>query len=200
MGYTDRTVSYFNSQYIHKSSKANIFQHHFRHRRKLEGHEKGVRALAYNSDHRFMVSGGFDYDVLVWNPYVERLILRLHGHNAPIVGVEMVPDTPQIVTGDASGIIKVWDIRTFTCMQTFVHDDTGHHTDMKSFVCLPKEEQIITGAKKLRSSITRNCKIQTSAATCQSSVQLKSETNVFHHSHSRSGASVGFKRAPYTNI
>ena len=81
-----------------------------------------------------MVSGGFDYDVLVWNPYVERLILRLHGHNAPIVGVEMVPDTPQIVTGDASGIIKVWDIRTFTCMQTFVHDDTGHHTDMMKWL------------------------------------------------------------------
>ena len=83
-----------------------------RHRRKLEGHEKGVRSLAYNSDHRFMVSGGFDYDALVWNPYVERLILRLHGHNAPLVGVEMVPNTPQIVTGDASGVVKIWDIRT----------------------------------------------------------------------------------------
>ena len=70
----------------------------------MEGHEKGVRSLAYNSDHRFMVSGGFDYDALVWNPYVERLILRLHGHNAPLVGVEMVPNTPQ--KEDPTGVIR----------------------------------------------------------------------------------------------
>ena len=116
----------------------------------MEGHEKGVRSLAYNSDHRFMVSGGFDYDALVWNPYVERLILRLHGHNAPLVGVEMVPNTPQIVTGDASGVVKIWDIRTFTCMQTFLHDDTGGNTAMNAFVCLPQEQRIITGSRKLR--------------------------------------------------
>jgi WD40 repeat protein len=121
-----------------------------RHRRKLEGHEKGVRALAYNSDHRFMVSGGFDYDALVWNPYVERLILRLHGHTAPLVGVEMVPNTPQIVTGDASGVVKIWDIRTFTCMQTFSHEDSGTNTEMNAFVCLPREQRIVTGARKLR--------------------------------------------------
>ena len=62
----------------------------------------------------------------------------------------MVPNTPQIVTGDASGVVKIWDIRTFTCMQTFLHDDTGGNTAMNAFVCLPQEQRIITGSRKLR--------------------------------------------------
>lgn len=93
--------------------------HSGRHKKTLEGHEKGVRSLAYNEDYRFMVSAGFDYDALVWNPYVEHLILRLHGHNAPLCKVEMIENSPQIITADTSGIFKVWDIRNFGCVQTF---------------------------------------------------------------------------------
>ncbi|GBG24373.1 WD repeat-containing protein 5-like [Hondaea fermentalgiana] len=96
--------------------------HTGRHKKTLEGHEKGVRSLAYNDEYRFMVSAGFDYDALVWNPYVEHLILRLHGHNAPLCKVEMIPDSPQIITADTSGTFKVWDIRNFGCVQTFAPD------------------------------------------------------------------------------
>ena len=118
-------------------------------RRTLEGHEKGVRSLAYNDDYRFLVSGGFDYDALVWNPYVERLILRLHGHTAPLCGVEMVQNTPQIITADVSGIVKIWDIRTFTCMQTFSKEDEGTTAAISSFVNLPKKQRIVIGGRKM---------------------------------------------------
>ena len=120
-----------------------------RHRRTLEGHEKGVRSLAYNEDYRFLISGGFDYDALVWNPYVERLILRLHGHTAPLCGVEVIPDTPQIITADVSGVVKVWDIRTFACVQTFSKEDEGAIAKISSVVTLPKKQRIVTGGKKM---------------------------------------------------
>lgn len=32
---------------------------------------QGVRSLAYSSEYRFLISAGFDYDAMVWNPYVE---------------------------------------------------------------------------------------------------------------------------------
>ncbi|OQR91657.1 hypothetical protein ACHHYP_04492 [Achlya hypogyna] len=41
-----------------------------KHKQQLDGHMKGVRALAYSSEYRFLVSAGFDFDALVWNPYV----------------------------------------------------------------------------------------------------------------------------------
>lgn len=27
-----------------------------------------------------------------------------------------IPHTPQIITGDESGVFKLWDIRTFACI------------------------------------------------------------------------------------
>jgi WD40 repeat protein len=90
-----------------------------KHKQTLEGHSKGVRCLAYSSEYRFLVSAGFDYDAMVWNPYVNHLILRLNGHTSSLCGVVIIPDTPQIITADAEGVFKVWDIRNFSCMQTF---------------------------------------------------------------------------------
>ena len=104
-----------------------------KHKKQLEGHQKGVRALTYSNTYRFLVSAGFDYDAFVWNPYVEHLILRLHGHNSSLCGVEVIPDTPQIITADTSGVFKVWDMRNFSCMQVrafvqFTHIFPSQHS------------------------------------------------------------------------
>ena len=57
-----------------------------KHKKQLEGHQKGVRALTYSNTYRFLVSAGFDYDAFVWNPYVEHTSsLRLHGYNSVIL-------------------------------------------------------------------------------------------------------------------
>ncbi|KUG01127.1 putative WD repeat-containing protein [Phytophthora nicotianae] len=99
--------------------------HTGKHKQQLDGHAKGVRSLAYSPEYRFLVSAGFDFDALVWNPYVDQLILRLHGHNNSLCGVEIISDTPQIITADVDGVFKVWDIRNFACMQTFTAENMG---------------------------------------------------------------------------
>jgi len=117
-----------------------------KHKKTLEGHKKGVRSLAYNVDYRFMVSAGFDYDALVWNPYVEHLILRLHGHTAPLCKVEMIPDTPQIITADITGTLKVWDIRNFACMQTMTADPPQEISD---FTSVHRMKSLMVGGKQM---------------------------------------------------
>ena len=95
-----------------------------RRKRILEGHTKGATRLGYSSESRFLMSGGFDFDIIVWNPYVDGYILRLPGHQATICSVVLVPGTPQLVTADVSGVIKIWDVRNFGCVQTLtVNDD-----------------------------------------------------------------------------
>jgi hypothetical protein len=37
-----------------------------------------------------IASGGFAFDVVLSNPYVQQPISKLHGHTAPIVGVQIV--------------------------------------------------------------------------------------------------------------
>jgi len=141
-------------------------------RRVLSGHTKGVVSLAYSNEYRFMVSVGYDYDGIVWNPYVKNMILKLTGHTSSLCNVEMIPNTPQIITGDTSGMFKVWDIRTFTCMQTFMMSDemnpsasgsssgsssgsrmsgssTQMSTKMNTFCSVNRHKNLICGSRKL---------------------------------------------------
>lgn len=66
-----------------------------------------------------LISAGLDHEAFIWNTYVKEKIFLLRGHNHPLVGVKCLPDTPQIVTADIAGMVKVWDVRNFLCMQTF---------------------------------------------------------------------------------
>lgn len=43
----------------------------------------------------------------MWNPYVDRMIMRLHGHTSPLCGVQAVPGTHHLVTADVTGLCKV---------------------------------------------------------------------------------------------
>lgn len=44
-------------------------------------------------------------------------IFRLKGHHTSLIGVEVVEGSPQIITVDMGGVFKLWDIRTFECVQ-----------------------------------------------------------------------------------
>ncbi|CCI44278.1 unnamed protein product [Albugo candida] len=112
----------------------------------LQGHKKGVRALAYSAEYRVLMSAGFDFDVFVWNPYVKQLISRLHGHNNSLCGVEMVENTPKMITADVDGIFKVWDVRNFGCVQTFTAESIGA---INEIAMITPKKQIVAGGKKL---------------------------------------------------
>jgi WD40 repeat protein len=94
-----------------------------RRQRVLEGHRKGVTCLAYIPEQRFLVSAGFEFEALVWNPYVQQLVSRISGHMHSICGMKLVAGTSQLITADAGSTIKIWDVRDFACVQTFVGDE-----------------------------------------------------------------------------
>jgi WD40 repeat protein len=83
------------------------------------GHRTGVYSLSYTPAYRLLVSAGFDHDALVWSPFVEGLVYRLKGHQHTLVGCHAVEDKPELVTADASGTFKLWDVRNFNCVQTW---------------------------------------------------------------------------------
>lgn len=108
-----------------------------RERLKLTGHNKGVFSLSYNSDYRLLVSGGFDHDVFVWSPFVNTLLCKLPGHTAPLVSVCCVEDSPKLISSDTTGIIKLWDLRNFQCVQTFTTEhEPGDYNDIKGLTSM----------------------------------------------------------------
>jgi WD40 repeat protein len=90
----------------------------------LKGHKKGVFDLTYSSDYHLLFSCGFEQDACVWSPFVNSCVFKLKGHRSSLVGCCAIEGTPEVITGDSSGVFKLWDVRTFECIQTFqVFDD-----------------------------------------------------------------------------
>jgi WD40 repeat protein len=101
--------------------------------------------MAYSTEHRILVTAGSDRDALVWNPIVKsRPIFRLKGHHTSLIGVDILEGTPQIITADVDGFFKLWDIRTFECIQTFAgHRET--EDQIHAFTSTCSHNQIIAG-------------------------------------------------------
>lgn len=105
-----------------------------------QGHKKGILELAYTSDYRLLFSCGFEPDCLVWSPFVNNCVYRLKGHHGAVVGVQCVPNTPEVITADVTGTFKLWDVRKFECVQTWVAnlagtDATSDADDKQSHLC-----------------------------------------------------------------
>ena len=81
----------------------------------LIGHSKAVREIAYSEKHKILVSCGFDFEVFVWNPYCEKYIIKLDGHESPLVGVNCPANLNVFVTCDTKGMVKVWNISDYSC-------------------------------------------------------------------------------------
>eukprot|EP01116_Phalansterium_solitarium_P010330 TRINITY_DN2500_c0_g1_i5.p1 TRINITY_DN2500_c0_g1~~TRINITY_DN2500_c0_g1_i5.p1 ORF type:complete len:638 (-),score=220.96 TRINITY_DN2500_c0_g1_i5:18-1931(-) len=118
--------------------------------RQLEGHINGVFSLAYSLEHRFLFSAGSDRDALVWNPVVSsRPVFHLKGHHSSLVGIHVMEGSPQVLTADLGGQFKLWDIRTFECIQTFESAYQAQNGDLTAFCVCPGYQQVVAGGSSL---------------------------------------------------
>eukprot|EP00760_Papus_ankaliazontas_P004824 PhM_4_TR12187/c0_g2_i1/m.12820 len=89
----------------------------------LKGHRRGVSHMDFSASHQLLVSAGFEFTPYVWNTNAptDRPI-KLSDHNQPhqacLVGVQFLTDTPMLATCDTAGLLKIWDVRTMKCVQT----------------------------------------------------------------------------------
>ncbi|KDO25912.1 hypothetical protein SPRG_08853 [Saprolegnia parasitica CBS 223.65] len=120
----------------------------------LEGHHHGVSCLRYVTDQQYILSGGMDHDLRLWNPYVETSIARLKGHEHQLVGVEWVEGSHEILSADEAGIIRVWDIRKYRCVQTLaalvVPKPTGKAKPATALLYVPTKKRIVLASSALQ--------------------------------------------------
>ena len=53
---------------------------------------------------------------------------KLVGHQSMVTAVQCINNTPMIVSADDNGVIKVWDIRKLSCLQTLKMDSRNVFT------------------------------------------------------------------------
>lgn len=110
----------------------------------LEGHKRAIREIAYSEQYKILVSVGFDFQIFVWNPYWEKEIIKLDGHESPLVGVNCPPGLDCFITCDTKGLINVWNIKDYSQMQTFSVSNVNQVTSMR---VVQKHRRLLIGSR-----------------------------------------------------
>lgn len=81
--------------------------------KRLEGHLKGVNACGWSPFYKFVCSGGQDRRVILFNPFSQKPLATLLGHNAGIIEVAINDRENQIISLSSDKCVKVMQILTW---------------------------------------------------------------------------------------
>lgn len=79
----------------------------------LEGHEFTVWSVAITQDGKYILSGGQDTTIRLWDIMEEKELHKFVGHEGPVYGLVMMPDGKRFVSiADKDLAVKIWDLET----------------------------------------------------------------------------------------
>ena len=111
--------------------------------------------MDYSEDYKLLVTSGYMPEAMLWivNGTTRCKPFTLHDPDRPhlrgLVGVKVVENTPQVLSLDTGGLLKVWDIRRFGCVQSIKceRDVTKHEIERNPWHLLayvPRTKQVRT--------------------------------------------------------
>lgn len=121
----------------------------------LSGHTKGVTCLEYNPKLQMLLSGGFDNYISLWDPGAGVMCKKLMGHSCAISSIKAVPNTEyEVLSVDADAMMKLWDLRRLTCLQSFPCGDPQAERDgelekvePRALCPLSRDRVLVTGRR-----------------------------------------------------
>lgn len=73
-------------------------------------HNKGVRSLAFSRDGLFLATGGWDFEVRVWQADTGHLTKRLLAHRWAVVGLAWSSDGRRLASRGIDDVINIWNV------------------------------------------------------------------------------------------
>lgn len=132
----DSKVKHFD---IERKKVKNTFQHH----------KKGVLNFVYCPELKLVASCGEERKIALWDPF-SKTVAYLAGHNSAVIDLALNRDKNQLISLGTDKIVKVWDIRTFQCVQTIV-DKTIYRPEnrLTGLYFNPRINSLILTSKKI---------------------------------------------------
>ncbi|MHA1934332.1 MAG: WD40 repeat domain-containing protein [Candidatus Thorarchaeota archaeon] len=110
----------------------------------LEGHEFTVWAVAVSPDCSYVVSGGQDSTVRIWDPNTGKVRKILTGHEGAVYGLTLTSEGQKIISiADKDLAVRVWDFESGV-LQTALAPNSVHITTV---AVTPDNRFVITGGK-----------------------------------------------------
>jgi WD40 repeat protein len=88
--------------------------------RSFFAHDGGVLKMVYSKKLRIIVTSGSNRTIKAWSPYSLDEVGIFVGHVEPVKNMEIICSSQRLITIDTSGILKLWNLRTFLPVQSIV--------------------------------------------------------------------------------
>ena len=110
----------------------------------FSSHTNQVKAVAFSSDGRSLVSGGYGMIINLWDVQTGGVIKTFCGHTNWIYSVSISPDCANIASGSWDNTIRLWDTQAGVCHCVI----EGHSADVYSISFSPTNSQLLMSASR----------------------------------------------------
>jgi G protein beta subunit-like protein len=86
----------------------------------FEGHTGNVTAVGIDKAARFLFSGSEDGSIKIWDPRVGSEAVRDYDSRGAVNSVVLHPNQGELISGDHSGTLRVWDLTANKCAHELV--------------------------------------------------------------------------------
>ncbi|CAA6655698.1 unnamed protein product [Spirodela intermedia] len=105
-----------------------------------KGHTRGVNAIRFTPDGRWVVSGGEDNVVKLWDLTAGKLLHDFKSHDGQIQCIDFHPHEFLLATGSSDRTVKFWDLETFEMIGSSGPETSGvrsmtFNSDGKTLLC-----------------------------------------------------------------
>ncbi|EGR30377.1 hypothetical protein IMG5_133440, partial [Ichthyophthirius multifiliis] len=128
----------------------------------LQGQQNKIHSIAFFKQYQTILTAGYDNYISIYNITEQfndfNLIGNLKKHQTIITAIVCVENTPMVISADDLFLIKIWDIRTQTCIQnlnTELRNSIKQMHIMKNRLCLVTSKIIMF---KFEENIEKNNK------------------------------------------
>jgi katanin p80 WD40 repeat-containing subunit B1 len=105
----------------------------------LHRYSEGV--VKFSPDGKWVLSGGQDGRIKLWDLTAGKLLKELPCHDGPVTCIEFHPNELLVATGSADRSVKFWDLETFDLIDTAGPEATG----VRSMLFTPDGSALLSG-------------------------------------------------------